>query len=84
MLPLRKHGLRTPHLQPCVTCFDCQISLDTDKLRQVGQGIAALELPHSDIDTDKLRQVGQGIAALELLSAESGAADRRTRCLAGN
>ncbi len=28
MLPPRKHGLRTPHLQPCVTCFDCQISLE--------------------------------------------------------
>jgi hypothetical protein len=48
--------------------YPAHSDIDTDKLRQVGQGIAALELPHSDIDTDKLRQVGQGIAALELLS----------------
>jgi hypothetical protein len=48
--------------------YSAHSDIDTDKLRQVGQGIAALELPHSDIDTDKLRQVRQGIAALELLS----------------
>ena len=28
MLPPRKHGLRTPQLQPCITCFARQNSLE--------------------------------------------------------